>query len=446
MAQLAAIEPDVREFEATVESVDGRTVVLGRSYFYAESGGQPADGGTLAGVRVESVRKDDGVVVHELAEEPDLAAGDTAVGVVDDGFRTYTMRAHTASHVLYGAGRLLLDDFGYAGFDIGEEKVRIDFETTTEVDDDTLAELERLANRAVWESRPVAWEEVPVDEADEREAVAFNTKTEEGVMADDEMVRIVTVGPTNGGEDGWRESHGGESDTDADAGGDPEDGSEPRSAGSTAELWDVAACGGTHVSNTREIGPVELLDRSNPGEGVTRVEFAVGPAAVERRAAVRRAADATARALGTNVDGMPEEARRLREERDELEAELSELKAELLERRIERLEQFDCDGRTWAVGAVDGFGPNDVKDRLGEHAGEDGVADVLVVAGEQGSTFVVSAVAEGATGGEDGVDAGDVIDEVTDEFGGGGGGAPTLAQGGGLDADPEDVVAYLRSE
>jgi alanyl-tRNA synthetase len=355
------------------------------------------------------------------------------------------MRAHTASHVLYGAGRLLLDDLGYAGFDIGGEKVRIDFETTTEVDDDTLAELERLVNRAVWESRPVTWEEIPVGEAHDREAVAFNTKTEEGVMDDDDAVRIVTVGVENGGEGGRRGSEDRNGDADADA-VVPDD----------ADAWDVAACGGTHVSNTREIGTVELLDRSNPGEGVTRVEFAVGPAAVERRAEVRRAADATARALGTNVDDMPAEARRLRAEREELESELTALKAELLEHRIEDLERFERDGRTWAVGAVEGFGPNDVKDRLGEHAAADGVADVLVVAGEQGSTFVVAAVADDATGdgdedgggggGGDGVDAGDVVGRITDEFGGGGGGAPTLAQGGGLDADPDDVAAYLRGE
>ncbi|MFC6726921.1 hypothetical protein ACFQE1_21590, partial [Halobium palmae] len=180
---------------------------------------------------------------HELAEDPGVEVGDRVAGVVDDDFRTYAMRAHTASHVLYGAGRLVLDDLGYAGFDIGSEKVRVDFETSTEIDDATLAELERLVNRAVWDSRGVTWEEVPVEEARERDGIAFNTKTEEGVMADDEMVRVVTVGPVDSEDDGV--------------------------------AWDVAACGGTHVSNTNEVGPVEVLDRSNPGEGVTRVEFAV---------------------------------------------------------------------------------------------------------------------------------------------------------------------------
>ncbi len=408
MAQLAALEPDVREFEATADTVDGRTVVLDRTYFYAESGGQPADRGTLAGVPVESVRKDeDGHVVHELAEAPDADEGDRVVGVVDDDFRTYTMRAHTASHVLYGAGRHVLEELGYAGFDIGEEKVRVDFETTTDLDDSVLAELERLVNRAVWDSRAVTWEEVPVAEAQEREGIAFNTKTEEGVMADDEMVRVVTVGPVEGEADGV--------------------------------AWDAAACGGTHVSNTSEIGPVELLGRSNPGEGVTRVEFAVGPAAIERRHRVRQATDATARALGTSVEGMADEAERLRDERDGLEAELADLRGQVLRSRLEGLETVERDGRTWAVGVVSGFGPNDVGDRLGEYAGD--VADVLAVAGEQGSTFVVVAVGDDAT---DEVAAGDVVGDVTDAFGGGGGGAASFAQGGGLDADPEDVAAYLR--
>lgn len=265
---LAPDSPTVRAFDATVTRVDGRSVVLDETYFYPEGGGQPADRGVLGGVDVEHVRTNaDGAVVHDLAADPDFAAGDEVTGVVDDDFRTYCMRAHTASHVLYGAGRRIFDDLGYGGFDISAEKVRVDFETSTEVDDDALVELERLVNRAVWDSREVSWEEIPVAEARDREEIAFNVKTEEGVFSESETVRVVSI-------DGW----------------------------------DWAACGGTHVSNTVEIGPVEVLGRSNPGEGLTRVEFAVGPSAVDRRAAVRGSAYEAARALGTNLDGLGESA------------------------------------------------------------------------------------------------------------------------------------------
>ncbi|SFK86260.1 alanyl-tRNA synthetase [Halogranum rubrum] len=395
---LAPSDPTVREFEATVTDVDGPDVVLDDTYFYAESGGQPADRGTLAGTTVTDVQHRDGDVVHTLESAPDLSAGDIAVGVVDDAFRTYCMRAHTASHALYGAGREYLDDLGYGGFNIDSEKVRVDFETSTDIDDETLVDLERLVNRVVWDSLSVSWEEVPVEEARSREDVAFNVKTEEGVFSDSDTVRVVTIG---------------DSDTP----------------------FDVAACGGTHVSNTGKIGPVHLLGRSNPGEGLTRVEFAVGPTAIDRRAEERRATLSTARELGTSVSTMPEMARNLRAKTESLETELSDLKRGVLAARLAGLDAVERDGVTWRVGTVDGFGPNDVGDAAKDVVGDG--TDVVVVAGEEGSTFVVVA----STGD---VAAGDVVTELTDAFGGGGGGGPTFAQGGGLDADPSAVVDAVR--
>jgi alanyl-tRNA synthetase len=398
MRTRAPAEPEVREFEATVERVedgaDGPAIVLDETYFYAESGGQPADRGTLAGVPVTDVRDDGEYVVHELADAAAVDPGDGVVGVIDDEFRTYCTRAHTASHLLYGAGRRALDDLGYGGFGIDAEKVRVDFATSTDIDDDVLVELERLTNRAVWDSRPVSWTEVPVDEARAREDVAFNTKTEEGVMDDAETVRLVDI-----------------------------------------EGWDVAACGGTHVANTREIGPVEMLDRSNPGEGLTRVEFAVGPPAIDRRATVRRAALDAARDLGTTADALDEAVADLRAERDDLAAEARAYKSDVLGARLAALPTTERDGEIWRIGTVTDFGPNEVGEAAQERVGDD--ADVIAVVGEGPAPYVVVAT----TGG---VDAGDCIADLTDEFGGGGGGGPTFAQGGGLDASPETVVATLR--
>ncbi|WP_224335353.1 DHHA1 domain-containing protein [Haloprofundus halobius] len=409
---LAPAHPDVRTFETAVESVDGREVTLSETYFYAESGGQPADRGALGGISVVDVQSRDDGVVHVLDESPAFDAGDTVTGRVDNEFRTYCMRAHTASHVLYGAGRGLLSDLGYGGFDISPEKVRVDFTTTTDIDDETLVELERRVNRVVWESRPVTWEQRSLEAALDDPNVAFNTKTEEGVMADADSIRVVTVGAAVHEEGDWSGGNRGN--------GDP---------------WDVAACGGTHVSNTREIGPVEVLSRSNPGEGLTRVEFAVGPEAVERRAEVKRAALDAAREVGTSVTKLPEFVARLQQDKEELAAELREAKTAMLAADLDALPTVERDGATWRVGVVSGVGPNDVGDELQSRVGDG--TDAIAVAGEQGSTFVVV-----ATDGD--VNAGNVVDEVSDEFGGGGGGSPTFAQGGGLSASPEDVVESLR--
>lgn len=162
---LAAEKPYLTSFDATVRSVDGRDVILDHTYFYAEGGGQPADCGTLAQLDVIDVQTRDGMTVHTLAEDPGIEAGETVRGEVDEQFRTYSMRAHTASHVVYGVGRTLFDDHGYGGFDIGEDSVRLDFDTDADSDEINALTFQRMANKAVWEGRPVEWYEMDVEEA-----------------------------------------------------------------------------------------------------------------------------------------------------------------------------------------------------------------------------------------------------------------------------------------
>ncbi|PHQ40360.1 hypothetical protein DJ69_00870 [Halorubrum persicum] len=430
-ASRAPGNPDVREFEATVESVDGREIVLDETYFYAESGGQPADRGTIDGTLVEHVDERDGRVVHTLDGDAESLpeAGETVTAIVDDAFRTYCTRAHTASHVLYGAARRTCEELGYAGFDISETKVRVDLTTAEPLDDADLVELERLANRAVWDSLPVSWETLPEDEARALDGIAFNTKTEEGAMSGSEAVRVVTIGERGGERDGERGEGG----------------------GTGAPTWDVAACGGTHVGNTSEIGPISVLDRSNPGEGVTRVEFAVGPTAIDHEAAVHAAALDAATALDARIGDLPDAVDRLRERADRLEADLRAATTELLAARLRELPttEADADAATWAVGTVDDGDPNDLREPAQRVLAAEGSPDAIAAVGTGEAPFVVAAVAEEAIGGGEGgdadaPDAGAVVDAVTDAFGGGGGGGPTFAQGGGLDADPEAVVAWLR--
>ena len=430
-ASRAPAEPEVREFEATVERVDGREVVLDETFFYAASGGQPADRGTIDGVLVDDVTERDGRVVHVLGADPgpSIARGETVSAIVDDAFRTYCTRAHTASHVLYGAARRICDDLGYAGFDISPEKVRVDLTTAEPLDDGDLVELERLANRAVWDSLPVSWETFSEDDARALDGIAFNTKTEEGAMSGSEAVRVVTVG---GGGANDRDDTANVTDTTNVA--DITD----------AEPWDVAACGGTHVRTTAEIGPISVLDRSNPGEGVTRVEFAVGPTAIDRAAAVHAAALEAATGLDTRIGGLPDETERLREEADRLETELRSVRSELLRARLRDFSTTDIDGATWAIGAVEDAEPNALRDPAEAvlAGGEDGdpTPDALAAVGAGDAPFLVVAVGDASVG----IDAGDVVGAATDEFGGGGGGGPTFAQGGGLGADPDAVVSWLR--
>lgn len=420
MNSLAPQRPYTTAFETRVEKRDGRELVLDRTYFYAEGGGQPADRGEIDGAAVVDVQKRDGEVVHTLAEGSDLEPDQTVTCTIDSAFRTYCMRTHTASHVLYGAGRRLLDDPGYGGFDIDERKARIDFETSTEIDDGVLVELERLANRAVWRSHPVSWETIPASEARSREEVAFNTKTEEGVFDEENGVRVVTIGD-------------GES-TEKTAVRDDPDRSSP---GPTTGQWDAAACGGTHVSNTREIGFISVLDRSNPGEGLTRIELAVGPAAIDHRAETRAAALSAARVLGVGARDLPEAIERQREALTELEDERDALLERVADAQIDALpEPVERDGERWLVGSLSGVDGDTLSERARDLAGED-CEGAAFVSDERPVTVVVASAGD--------TDASGVVDSLTSEFGGGGGGDPEFAQGGGIDADPEVVVSSLRN-
>ncbi|MEF8854384.1 MAG: alanine--tRNA ligase-related protein [Haloarculaceae archaeon] len=424
----AADEPYTTGFEATVEAVDGREVALDRTYFYAEGGGQPPDRGTLGGIAIVDVQTRDGATVHVLEAEPTVEVGETVVGRVDEAFRTYAMRAHTASHVVYGAGRRLFEDHGYGGFGIGDETVRLDVETGDEgASVDPLA-LQRMANEVVWESREIDWYEMDAAEARADEEIVFNLDAQGGDGGDEGTdLGQSTDGGLEGDDEGQSDHAGSES-------GETE----------TVRIvdvdgWDISACGGTHVRNTVEIGPIQVLEVSNPGADLVRVEYAVGERAIDHWVEERRQASRAAARLDTSVADLPGRVEGLASEHRALEDQVEDMGERLLEARLSALasDTVTVDGRAWLVGSVEAVGPNTAADTLGDGVGAS--ADVVVLAGRDGSTFVVV-----GTDGE--TDASAIVDDVTDAFGGGGGGGPTLAQGGGIDAAPEAIVDYVRGQ
>jgi Alanyl-tRNA synthetase len=385
MISPAALHPQVTSFSAAVTAVEDRHVVLAESYFYPAGGGQPADQGSIDDIPVVAVSTDEGAIVHELAAEPTFAVGDTIDAAVDTDFRRFTTRAHTASHVLYGAARRHCEELGYAGFDISDERVRIDLETPTTLDTDRLAEIAIAANSVVWDDRAVTWEQVPAAAAREDASVAFNVKTEEGVFDADGPVRIVQI---------------------AD--------------------WDAAACGGTHVRSTAEIGPIMLRDVSNPGAGITRIEFSVGPPAIAQLGdgwATRRR---LSRILDAPVDGLIDAAETLQTAHERSTAANEELAIETARLRLQLLPRSATTG--WVVGEIGGVPPAGVEAALRA----DGTVDTaVIIPGEQHRLMVAAGPA---------YDAALLIDRVTDALGGGGGGSADFAQAGGLPAETTALI------
>lgn len=393
-AQLSAQDPTTLEFEAAVTEVSEDAVTLDETYFYAESGGQPADRGILGDIEVRDVQKVDDTIWHQLEDAPPWSPGETVMGSIDAEFRRYAMRAHTASHVVYGAARQCFDELSYGGFEITPSKVRIDLRTSTPIDDDALIELERLTNEVIWDDRSVTWSEWPTDEVRANNEVALNVATE--VVNTEETVRVVEI-----------------------------------------EEWDLAACGGTHVASTGEIGVVSMSERSNPGEGLTRVEYVVGAARIEQQLSEKIAAWEAKSRLGVPIEEIPARIEQLEQERQNLEDRLATLEETLIEKTLasQDASRFEVDDSKWIAAAIEEVEPAKAASVAESNVGE--LADVIAISGGHGRGQLVVAT-DGSR------DAAEIIEAVLDGFdGGGGGGSSTSAQAGGIPADAGTIIDRL---
>lgn len=223
-----------REFEATVERVVDDRVVLDRTHFYPEGGGQPADRGRLVADGREwpviDVQKKD-TVYHRLEGEPP-EAGTTVTGELDWERRYAHMRYHTAQHLL---SALLLEEYDAptTGNQLYADRARLDvaYERFT---DEELAAITERTNELIQAAMPVRWYEMDRERA---EAELDTDRTRIDLLPDSiTELRIVEIGPED----------------------DP---------------YDRTACAGTHVENTDELGRFEMVGRETKGSGEERVSF-----------------------------------------------------------------------------------------------------------------------------------------------------------------------------
>ncbi len=230
-------ETDRRDFEATVERRLEDRVVLDRTLFYPEGGGQPADNGTLAvdGVTaaVVDVQKRDTIYHHLDDADPDaFAEGTTVTGDLDWDRRHAHMRYHTAQHLL---SAVLLEEFDArtTGNQLYTDRARIDVAHDRFSQRD-LADVETRMNELVDRDMPVRWYEMD-REAAERELDTDRTRID--LLPDSiQELRIVEIGP--------------EDDT-----------------------YDRTACAGTHVAATGDVGTVRMTGRETKGSDEERVRF-----------------------------------------------------------------------------------------------------------------------------------------------------------------------------
>ena len=379
---------DPGEFDARVLHAADRTVVLDRTSFYARSGGQEPDHGTIGAARVTDVTSHDGVIAHTI--EGDLPrVGETVRCVVDAARREAVTVHHTSTHILNSSARRVLGSWvwQHSAFK-DEEHARLDITHHSALTPDDVARIESAANSIVRQNLEVRIREYAREEAESR----FGFRIYQGGVVPVDAVRIVSVGD-----------------------------------------FDVEACGGTHVRRTGEIGLLKITQTERVQDGVIRLVFKAGEPALSHVQGHDRTLEWVAGKIGADRQKIPESLERKLSSGD---AARSRLKS--LTRRSRDAAAAAAVGSARDVGTVrlytliDGELDADYHIAVGEAAVKAEprlVYFALVRDGERERIIAYS-----GSEAEKAVKAGELAKEASAILGGSGGGSARFGQGGGVDA------------
>ncbi|MGA8045365.1 MAG: alanine--tRNA ligase [Dermatophilaceae bacterium] len=408
VASEARVAGLIRDGEPVVAARVGEDVevVLDRTPFYAEGGGQLADGGLLqlasgAVVRIHDVQKPiSGLIVHRATVVAgEVHTDESAHAEVDIERRRSISRAHTATHMVHKAIREALGDTAtQAGSENSPGRFRFDFTATSAVPASVLRDVEQRVNALLLDDLAVSADVMTQAEAREVGAMAlFGEKY-------GDAVRVISVGD-----------------------------------------WAKELCGGTHAERTTQLGLVTLLGESSIGSGVRRVEALVGADAYSFLAREHAIVGQVTEMLKARPDELPERISSMLGRLKDAERDLDRLRREQVLAAAGRLTDTVRD-----VGAVRFLG-HDAGDEAG---GDDVRAMVLDARGRLGTDRPVVVAVTGTKGGRPvvvvatnepartrGIRAGDLVRIAAQRLGGGGGGKDDLAQGGG--SDPSAVGEAL---
>ncbi|AFL95160.1 alanyl-tRNA synthetase 2 [Thermococcus cleftensis] len=373
-------DPFMKEFDAEVLRVIEDWVVLNQTAFYPEGGGQPYDTGVLVvdgkEVKVTEVQKVGKVILHRVERPESFKPGAKVHGKLDWERRIQHMRHHTGTHVLMGAlVRVLGKHVWQAGSQLHTDWARLDISHYKRITEEELREIERLANRVVMENRKVTWEWLPRTEAE----MKYGFRLYQGGVVPGRVIRVLRI-----------------------------------------EGWDVQACGGTHLPSTGLIGPIKILRTERIQDGVERIIFAAGEAAINWMQETERLLKKTAEIFRVPPEKVPETAERFFNEWKEARKEVEKLRKELA-----KLLVYELEGKAEKVGEVEFIGAvvEGTMDDLREAANRLRKEKRVVVLISREGHFVV-AVGDGLD-----LKAGELAKVITSVAGGGGGGRKELAQG-----------------
>ncbi|MCI7541191.1 MAG: alanine--tRNA ligase [Veillonellaceae bacterium] len=401
-----AVAPEAKESKVVAIWKDGKLaseihdgeeagIILEKTPFYAEGGGQVGDEGYLLSefgrIHATNAKKlPDGTVYHiSYVEEGQLKVGDTVKIEVDQTKKLASARNHTATHLLQAAlKRVVGDQVNQAGSSVTPERLRFDFTNFEPVSAQQLADVEELVNNEILKGIDVEITHMNLDEAKKAGAMAlFSEKY-------GDVVRVVKV------------------------------------PGFSMEL-----CAGSHVKNIGQIGAFKIVAETGVASGVRRIEALTGKAALDyMNAKAAKLAEAAAK-LKASEDDVPAAIDKLLEEKKAADAQLAEV-AEMREKADAKkllASVEDIAGVPVACGVAHAGSMDELREVADLSADKlDGGVVVLACVNDGKVSLVVKASKDAV---KKGVHAGKVIKEAAAIVGGGGGGRPDMAQAGGKNPD-----------
>ncbi len=372
-------------------------ILLDRTPFYAEAGGQIADTGVIESgeetIKVLDVRHMDGKHVHfvdKLPKNPDR----TWNARIDSERRREIQKHHTVTHIVHAAMRQLVGDHvQQKGSLVAPDRLRFDFSHYEALSPQLMDEIEAVVNEKIQENiERQEQREIPIDEAKKQGAMmVFGEKY-------GDKVRVITF--------------------------DPE--------------FSKELCGGTHVQATGEIGYFRFVNETSAAAGIRRIEAVAGHAADEILRSEKHDVESIRQLI--KGDDLSEEVQKLVDERKRLQKELEELKKQATKGQLDQLlssgTEINGTGITLVSGEVEGADMPTLK-QLGYDALNRKSENLIVVLGsregESGKGYLMTAVSEDVI--KRGVKAGALVGELAKIIGGGGGGQPNLATAGGKSPD-----------
>ena len=369
-------------------------IVLDKTPFYAESGGQIGDKGYISGdgvlVRIEDVKKESDFFIHfGYIERGTIRIGDEITAQIDRGCRRRAQANHTATHLLQAALKKVVDEgISQAGSLVSFDRLRFDFNCPRALTGEEVQQIEELVNSWISEAHSATIEEMPIAEAKAKGAVAmFGEKY-------GDQVRVIDF------------------------------------PGVSMEL-----CGGTHVNNTAEIGVFKIIAEAGVASGVRRIEAVSGAAVLDylnvRDIVVKDLCDR----FKVKPEEIPDRITTLQTELRNNEKEIQSLKSQIaIVKSDSLLQTAETIGEHKIIIAqmedIDAESLKDAAERLLQKIGNGAV--VLGSIPEAGKVSIVAAFSSEVN--KKGVQAGKFVGTIAKICGGGGGGKPNLAQAGGRDA------------